>query len=114
VIFFRELDRLNYQGKTGHSESTFGDIYGKKSEKNSRYLSHGNQTCPTHYRRGFLYSSIHRASAWPTLSGYRCRYRSSCRQAERTWRYLYVDGGVLANYPVKLFDREKYLFKGRE
>ena len=95
--------------KTGNRFSTFNDI--KNMGFKDLYL------VSTNISTGF--SEVHSAEHTP-----RDRIMDAARmsmsiplffRAVRNARNdVYVDGGVLKNYPVKLFDREKYIEKKRK
>lgn len=94
--------------KTGNTESTFADIAALKEKKGFReiYLTGTNLSTRfseifsvEHTPRMCLADAVRISMSIPLFF-----------KAVRNHREdVYVDGGVLRNYPIKLFDREKYV-----
>lgn len=106
--FFRSWIGKVIKGKTGNSESTFADIEAMKPKKNFRSLYVMGTNLSTHF------SEIFSAEHTPRMCiADAVRISMSIPlffAAKRSVRGdVYVDGGVLDNYPIKLFDRKKYL-----
>jgi NTE family protein len=90
--------------KMGTQNATFEDL--KEANKPDLYVYGTNLS--THFSEIF---SIERTPAMPIADAVRISMSLPLFfQAVRNGRKdVYVDGGVLNNYPVKLFDREKYI-----
>ncbi|MEC0227572.1 patatin-like phospholipase family protein [Paenibacillus alba] len=95
--------------KTGSRDSTFEDIQKMKNSKNFKDLYFIGTNMNTHFSRIFSHEEKHT----PTM-----RVADAVRismsiplffEAIKYEEDLYADGGILMNYPIKLFDREKYL-----
>ncbi|MCL2877095.1 MAG: patatin-like phospholipase family protein [Betaproteobacteria bacterium] len=106
--FFRKWIAGLIKEKTGNSEATFADIEALKEKKGFRslYLVGTNLTTgfseifsAEHTPRMCLADAVRISMAIPFFFTAICNVRGDC----------YVDGGVLDNYPIKLFDREKYM-----
>lgn len=106
--FFRNWIGKQIKKKTGNSESTFADIEAmkKKAKFKSLYFMGTNLSTgfsevfsPEHTPRMCVADAVRISMSIPLFF-----------TAKRSLRGdIYVDGGVLDNYPVKLFDREKYI-----
>jgi NTE family protein len=106
--FFRTWIGSAIKAKTGNSESTFADLEATKEKKGfkSIYFMGTNLSTrfsevfsPEHTPRMCVADAVRISMSIPLFFA-----------AKRSMRGdIYVDGGVLDNYPVKLFDREKYL-----
>lgn len=123
---FRGLDRLSkeygwYKGdffrnwiggvikdKTGDSEATFADVYAQKNQKGFKDLYIMGTNLSTHFSEVF---SNEKTPEMPIVDAVRISMSIPLFFASKRSQRgdVYVDGGVLANYPVKLFDREKYV-----
>ncbi|MCD6162935.1 MAG: patatin-like phospholipase family protein [candidate division Zixibacteria bacterium] len=111
--FFREWIGNVIKTKTGNSESTFSDIHARKASRNFKDMYFIGTNLSTHFCEVFSYEHTPRVCIADAV-----RISMSIPlffAAKRSLRGdLYVDGGVLLNYPIKLFDREKYISeKGR-
>ncbi len=105
---FRKWIGDRIREKTGNSESTFVDVERAKETKKFKSLYFIGANLST----GF--SEVFSAEQTPTM-----RVADAVRMsmslplffaAKRSARGdVYVDGGTLDNYPIKLFDRKKYL-----
>ncbi|MDZ4184967.1 MAG: patatin-like phospholipase family protein [Desulfuromonadales bacterium] len=109
--YFRNWIAGVVKEKTGNSESTFNDIAGQKESKGFRDLSFVGTNLSTKF--GEVFSNEHTPRM---VVADAVRISMSIPlffAAKRSFRGdVYVDGGVLDNYPVKLFDREKYVDAG--
>lgn len=108
--FFRNWIGGVIKDKTGNSESTFADIEKAKDKKEKGFKS--LYFMGTNLSTGF--SEVFSAENTPHVCvADAVRISMSiplffaCKRSIRG--DVYVDGGVLDNYPVKLFDREKYV-----
>lgn len=93
------------QKKLDRRDATFGDLRNKKLP--DLYVIGTNLT--TRYAEVFSYE---RHADMPLATAVRISmsiplFFASARYGSR--KDVYVDGGVIRNYPVKLFDREKYI-----
>jgi len=106
--FFREWIASVIKAKTGNSESTFADIEALKAQRGFRSLFFMGTNLSTHFSEVFSAEHTPRMCVADAV-----RISMSIPlffAAKRSLRGdVYVDGGVLDNYPIKLFDREKYL-----
>ncbi len=128
--FFRDFFRLKqdfgwYKGnfflkwigevisrKTGNPESTFADIAAQKKEKGFRDIYIVGTNLSTHFSEVF---SNEKTPDMPLAEAVRISMSIpiffTSRRSNRG--DVYVDGGVLSNYPIKLFDREKYVTQNK-
>lgn len=94
--------------KTGNSESTFADIEAMKDKRNFKSLYFMGTNLSTSFSEIFSAEHTPRICVADAV-----RISMSIPlffAAKRSIRDdVYVDGGVLNNYPIKLFDRKKYL-----
>jgi len=102
--FFREWMGNLVKEKMGTADATFKDL--KENNKPDLYVYGTNLN--THFSEVF---SIERTPDMPITEAVRTSmslplFFTAVRNARND---VLVDGGVLVNYPVKLFDREKYL-----
>ena len=108
--FFRKWIGGIIQAKTGNSESTFAEVYSQKSGKGFKDLYFVGTNLSTHFSEVFSHEHTPRMCVADAV-----RISMSIPlffAAKRSFRGdVYVDGGVLVNYPIKLFDREKYVKK---
>ena len=106
--FFRNWIGKLIKEKTGNSESTFADIEGMKEKKNFKSMYFMGTNLSTSYSEVFSAEHTPRVCVADAV-----RISMSIPlffAARRSSRGdVYVDGGVLDNYPVKLFDRKKYI-----
>lgn len=97
-------------GKLGHAKATFDELAGAGLP--CLYVVGTNLS--TGYAEVF---SRERHPSMPLAEALRITmsiplFFAAVRQGERN--DAYVDGGTVLNYPVKLFDRERYIDKGKE
>jgi NTE family protein len=106
--FFRNWIGKLIREKTGNSESTFADIEALKDKKSFRSLYFMGTNLSTRFSEVFSAEHTPRMCMADAV-----RISMSIPLffvAKRSARGdIYVDGGVLDNYPIKLFDREKYI-----
>jgi NTE family protein len=109
--YFRHWIGELIRQKTGNSESTFADIEVMKESKGFKSLYFMGTNLSTYFSEVFSAEHTPRICVADAV-----RISMSIPlffAAKRNARGdVYVDGGVLDNYPVKLFDREKYLQTG--
>jgi len=109
--FFRDWMGSVIRRKTGNSESTFADVEAlKEKHKGFRSMYFMGTNLSTRFSEVFSVEHTPRMCVADAV-----RISMSIPlffAAKRSLRGdVYVDGGVLDNYPVKLFDRDKYLSK---
>lgn len=106
--YFRNWIAKLIREKTGNSEATFGDIEAQKAQKGFKSLyflgtnlstSFSEVFSAEHTPRMCIADAVRISMSIPLFFAARRSSRGD----------VYVDGGLLDNYPVKLFDREKYL-----
>lgn len=106
--YFRAWIGKLIKQKTGNSESTFSDIEAMKEKKDFKSLYFMGTNISTSFSEVFSAEHTPRTCVADAV-----RISMSIPlffAAQRSIRGdVYVDGGVLDNYPVKLFDRKKYL-----
>lgn len=106
--YFRDWAGKKIAAKTGNSESTFNDIAGMKGQKGFRDLYFMGTNLSTNFSEVFSAEHTPRMCIADAV-----RISMSIPlffAAKRSLRGdVYVDGGVLDNFPVKLFDRQKYV-----
>ena len=107
--FFRKLVGGYIEEKTGNSESTFADIAKMRNEKNKFkdiYLIGSNLS--TGYSEVFSYEHTPRMCVADAarISMSIPLFFASVRGMRGD---VYVDGGLLDNYAIKIFDRTKYV-----
>jgi len=106
--FFRKWIGGIIKEKTGSSEVTFADISAQKKEKGFKDIYIAGTNLSTHFSEVFSHEKTPDMAVADAV-----RISMSIPlffTAVRSKREdVYVDGGVLANYPVKLFDRKKYV-----
>lgn len=106
--YFRNWAADLVRKKTGNSESTFRDIQELKKQEGFRDIYMVGTNLSTRFAEVFSYEHTPRMTLADAV-----RISMSIPlffAARRSLRGdVYVDGGVLDNYPVKLFDRKKYL-----
>lgn len=94
--------------KTGNPESTFAEINGQKASSRFRDMYFIGTNLSTRFAEIFSFEHTPRMCVADAV-----RISMSIPlffAAKRSARGdVYVDGGVLDNYPIKLFDREKYV-----
>ncbi|WP_298436170.1 patatin-like phospholipase family protein [Geobacter sp.] len=105
---FREWAGRMIGQRTGNSESTFGEVAGMKGAKGFRDLYFIGTNLSTgfaevfsaeHTPRMCVADAVRISMSIPLFFAAKRGVRGD----------VYVDGGVLDNYPVKLFDRQKYV-----
>jgi NTE family protein len=106
--FFRNWIGDVIKKKTGNANSTFADIEKLKEKKGFRSMFFIGTNLSTRFSEVFSFESTPKVCVADAV-----RISMSIPlffAAKRGFRDdVYVDGGVLDNYPVKLFDREKYI-----
>ncbi|MGA3085580.1 MAG: patatin-like phospholipase family protein [Thermodesulfobacteriota bacterium] len=105
--FFRNWVADLISRKTGNPESTFNDLYALKNKKGFRDIYMIGTNLSTHFSEIFSYEHSPRM---PIADAVRISMSIPLFfTAQRSFRGdVYVDGGVLDNYPIKLFDRAWY------
>lgn len=94
--------------RTGNSEATFADLQAQKPTKGFRDLYFIGVNLSTGFAE--VFSHEHTPSVCVADAVRISMSIPLFFAAKRSLRDdVYVDGGVLDNYPVKLFDREKYV-----
>jgi NTE family protein len=106
--FFKEWIGGLIEKRTGDRNATFGDISRLKEARGFREISMIGTNLSTRF------SEVYSAELTPTMRLVDAvRISMSIplffRAVRDARKEVLVDGGVLENYPVKLFDREKYL-----
>jgi len=106
--FFRSWIGELIRTKTGNSESTFNDVQNKKPGTGFRDIYLMGTNLSTHFAEVFSVEHTPRMCIADAV-----RISMSIPLFFSAMRSLrgdvYVDGGVLDNYPIKLFDRQKYV-----
>lgn len=109
--FFRDWIGEIIKAKTGNSDSTFHEVYKQKTKRKFKDLYFMGTNLSTRFGEVFSHEHTPRMCVADAV-----RISMSIPlffAAKRSLRGdAYVDGGVLDNYPIKLFDREKYLKTG--
>jgi len=109
--YFRNWIGKLIKEKTGNSESTFADVEAMKDKRGFKSLFFMGTNLSTSFSEVFSAEHTPRLCVADAV-----RISMSIPlffAAKRSARGdVYVDGGVLDNYPVKLFDRKKYLDSG--
>jgi len=110
--FFRNWIGDIIRKKTGNSEATFADIHALKDEKGFKDMYFVGTNLSTRFSEVFSYEHTPRMCVADAvrISMSIPLFFKAIRNARED---VYVDGGVLRNYPIKLFDREKYV-SGKE
>ena len=108
--YFRNWISDLIRKKTKNSEATFHDVYQQKQHSGFRDMYFIGANLSTGYAEVLSYEHTPRMCLADAV-----RISMSLPlffAAKRSIRGdVYVDGGLLDNYPVKLFDREKYVKK---
>ena len=106
--FFRSWVGELIARKTGNPEATFNDLNRLKDKKGCRDIYMVGTNLSTHFSETFSYEHTPRM---PVADAVRISMSIPLFfAAQRNFRNdVYVDGGVLDNYPIKLFDRKKYI-----
>ncbi len=106
--FFRKWISKLIKKKTGNPNATFADVEKLKDEKGFRDMYFIGTNISTHFAEVFSFEHTPRVCIADAV-----RISMSIPLFFASYRSprgdVYVDGGLLNNYPVKLFDREKYL-----
>lgn len=111
--FFRKWMGDLIKAKTGNSESTFADIAAMKKDKGflDIYLIGTNLSTGfseifsnEHTPRYCIADAARISMSIPLFFASKRNFRND----------VYVDGGLLDNYPIKIFDRTKYVRKNLE
>ena len=106
--YFRKWIARLIKEKTGNSESTFADVEAMKDKRGFKSLYFMGTNLSTSFSE--IFSAEHTPR---TCIADAVRISMSIPlffAAKRSARGdVYVDGGLLDNYPVKLFDRKKYI-----
>lgn len=106
--YFRTWIANIIKDKTGNSESTFNDLTAQKATQGFRDLFFIGTNLSTRFSEVFSNEHTPRMVVADAV-----RISMSIPlffAAKRSFRGdVYVDGGLLDNYPVKLFDRQKYV-----
>lgn len=106
--FFRQWIGQLIEKKTGNSEATFADVKAMKEKKSfldiyliGTNLSTGFSECfsAEHTPRVCLADAARISMSIPLFFAAVRNFRND----------VYVDGGLLDNYPIKIFDRSKYV-----
>ena len=106
--FFRKWISKLIKKKTGNPDATFADVQRLKAEKGFRDMYFIGTNISTHFAEVFSHEHTPRicladaARISMSIPLFFASYRSPRGD-------VYVDGGLLDNYPVKVFDRERYL-----
>jgi NTE family protein len=106
--YFRKWISKLVKQKTGNSEATFSYVKGQAGEKGFKDIYLVGTNLSTHFKEVFSYEHTPRMCVADAarISMSIPLFFASKRNVRGD---VYVDGGVLSNYPVKLFDREKYV-----
>jgi len=106
--FFRNWISGLIAKKTGNPESTFNDLERLKDKLGLRDIYMVGKICPPASPRFFSFEHTPRM---PVADAVRISMSMTAlfRRRKSLRGDVYVDGGVLDNYPVKLFDRERYI-----
>ncbi len=106
--FFRNWIAQLIKTKTGNSESTFADIEALKATKGFKSMYFMGTNLSTSFSE--VFSAEHTPRICVADAARISMSIPLFFASKRSMRGdVYVDGGVLDNYPVKLFDRKKYL-----
>lgn len=106
--FFRDWIARLIEQKTGNAESTFADIEDLKSSRKFKSLYFMATNLSTRFSE--VFSAEHTPAACIADAVRKSMSIPLFFAAKRNnLGDVYVDGGVLDNYPVKLFDRKKYV-----
>jgi len=106
--FFRKWISDLIKKKTGNRDATFADIQAQKARKGFRDMYFIGTNLSTHFAEVFSFERTPRICVADAvrISMSIPLFFASHRSPRGD---IYVDGGVLDNYPVKLFDRQGYL-----
>jgi NTE family protein len=106
--FFRRWIGERIAAKAGNPEATFNDIHNQAEQKGFRELYFVGTNLSTRFAEVFSHEHTPR---WCVADAVRISMSIPLFfAAKRSIRGdVYVDGGLIDNYPIKLFDREKYV-----
>lgn len=106
--FFRKWISKLISKKTGNPDATFADVQKQKKEKRFRDMYFIGTNISTHFAEVFSHEHTPRMCIADAvrISMSIPLFFASHRSPRGD---VYVDGGLLDNYPVKLFDRKKYV-----
>lgn len=106
--FFRKWIGELIAKKTGNADVTFDQVQQQKAAKGFRDMYFMGTNISTHFAEVFSHEHTPRTCLADAVRiSMSIPLFFSSRRSPRG--DVYVDGGVLDNYPVKLFDRERYL-----
>jgi len=107
--FFRKWISKLIAKKTGNPDATFADVWKQKKEKGFRDMYFIGTNISTHFAEVFSQEHTPRMCIADAvrISMSIPLFFASHRSPRGD---VYVDGGLLDNYPVKLFDRKKYVY----
>ena len=102
--FFRQWMAHLVEAKTGNPDATFADLAKRRGKPKLHFVATNLAT-----RLSQVYSKDH-SPALPVADAVRRSisiplFFAAVRESDD----LFVDGGVLDNYPIRLFEREKYV-----
>ncbi len=108
--FFRRWIAKHIKKKTNNSESTFKEVFDQKQTKGFRDIYFIGTNLSTGFAEVFSHEHTPRMCLADAvrISMSLPLFFAAKRGARGD---VYVDGGVLDNYPIKLFDRKKYAEK---
>jgi NTE family protein len=106
--FFRRWIAERIAAKTGNPEATFNDVHNQAEHNGFRELFFVGTNLSTQFAEVFSYEHTPR---WCLADAVRISMSIPLFfAAKRSVRGdVYVDGGLIDNYPIKMFDREKYV-----
>lgn len=106
--FFRKWIGERIAARAGNPDATFNDIRNQMDQKGFRELFFVGTNLSTRFAEVFSYEHTPR---WCVADAVRISMSIPLFfAAKRSMRGdVYVDGGLIDNYPIKLFDREKYV-----
>ncbi len=104
----RRVTALLRAAKAGNPDATFNDIHNQMDRKGFRELFFVGTNLSTRFAEVFSYEHTPR---WCVADAVRISMSIPLFfAAKRSMRGdVYVDGGLIDNYPIKVFDREKYV-----
>jgi NTE family protein len=106
--FFRKWIGELIAKKTGNANATFDQVQRQKAAKGFRDMYFMGTNISTHFAEVFSHEHTPRTCVADAVRiSMSIPLFFASRRSPRG--DVYVDGGVLDNYPVKLFDRERYL-----
>ena len=106
--FFRSWIGERIAARAGNPDATFNDIHNQMDQKGFRELFFVGTNLSTRFAEVFSYEHTPR---WCVADAVRISMSIPLFfAAKRSMRGdVYVDGGLIDNYPIKMFDREKYV-----